>query len=100
MPREEADQIEKPCIELAIAAGWEHRKLDIGPGGKGWLDGLFLGPKGRYFIAEFKTGDGRVSPKQDKKIKRLQALGHPVWVVRSVDFFKTILIFDGGSRPR
>lgn len=91
MPREEATEIEQPCIKIAEAAGWLHRKLDVGPGGKGWLDELFIGPNRKCFFAEFKTVNGSLSEKQKKLIKRLKEYGHRVYVVTSEDEFTEIL---------
>jgi hypothetical protein len=96
MPREEATTIEQPCVDMAIDAGWLHRKLDVGPGGKGWLDQIFIGPNGRLFFAEFKTTTGGLSPKQEKTVKNLLDYGHKVYIVRSVESFKALLEINKG----
>lgn len=91
MAREEATEIEQPCVDIAIAAGWMHRKLDVGPGGKGWLDQIFIGPKGKHFFVEFKTLLGGLSPKQLQTMQDLQALGHDCFVVYKKEQFKFLL---------
>ncbi len=93
----ESKDVEQPCVDMANKAGWHNRKLDIGPGGKGWLDQLFLGPNGGHFIVEFKSpkgkkSEGRVSDKQHKRIGDLRRLGHDVYICDSVDRFESILM--------
>jgi hypothetical protein len=89
----ESKEVEKPCVEMAEALGWMCKKLDIGPGGKGWLDQLFLGPNNSHFIVEFKEpfGNGLLSPKQRKRINDLRAMSHDVYIVEDVDRFESIL---------
>lgn len=93
----EAKDVEKPSVDHAEANGWMCRKLDVGPGSKGWLDQLFLGPNGVHFIVEFKSRSGGVlSPKQCEKIKILQRMGHAVYVCDTLEEFK--LIFNVEQR--
>ena len=88
----EAEDVEKPSVDHAEANGWMCRKLDVGPGSKGWLDQLFLGPNNCHFIVEFKDTDcGVVSPKQHKKIKKLRDMGHTVYICDRLSNFIPIL---------
>lgn len=82
--------IEKPCADIAEAAGWMTRKLDVGPGGKGWPDRLFMGPNNEHFIVEFKRPGEPLKIKQMRKIGRLRALKHTVYVCDSVPHFEVI----------
>ena len=97
----EAYDVEKPSVELANNHGWMNRKLDVGPGGKGWLDQLFLGDNNSHFIVEFKdegVGDSGLSPKQIKRINRLRRMGHRVYVCDDYDQFRTILANENLKR--
>ena len=89
----EYKDVEKPCINIAVSAGWLHRKLDSGPGGKGWPDGLFMGKNNEHFFVEFKDFDTPVSPKQQRKIESLRELGHAVYIIDNEADFSVALTF-------
>lgn len=83
--------LEAECNKLADAAGYLHRKLDVGPKGKGWIDQAYWGPRGEHFLVEFKTGNHYLSRLQTDKIWRLILMNHDVYVVRSVEEFRGLL---------
>lgn len=89
----EYKDVEKPCIDLAVSAGWMHRKLDSGPGGKSWPDAIFMGMHNEHFFAEFKDIDGTLSFKQQRKIENLRELGHAVYVIDNEADFSVALTF-------
>lgn len=91
--------IEKACVKRANELGYMNRKLDIGPGGKGWLDQLFFGPNGSAFIVEFKMPGEKVSPKQHIRITRLQRMHHRVYVCESYPGFEQILEYEARLTP-
>jgi len=87
---EETD-LEKDCVKLANAAGFMNRKLDVGPGAKGWLDQVFFGYERVTFFVEFKTPDGVASLKQRRTMRELAIRGHNVRVVDNEEYFIKIL---------
>lgn len=93
----EAKDVEQPSVALAEASGWMCRKLDVGPGSKGWLDQLMLGPNGAHFIVEFKDFDGPITPKQRDRIKTLRARGHTVHICDRYSEFNFILNMENAK---
>lgn len=87
----EETRIESECVAYAESLGWMSRKLDVGSGGKGWVDQIFLGPNGQYFFAEFKVSGEKPRGKQEKTIRRLRQLSHNVAVFTSVSQFKDFI---------
>lgn len=83
--------IEAACCRYARQRGVLPVKLHFGA--IGMPDRMFLLPGGRALLVEFKTPVGRLSPRQKLVHEELNALGHPVTVVRSVAVFK--LWLDG-----
>jgi hypothetical protein len=55
------------------------------PGRRGVPDRLCLLPNGLYFFVEVKREDGRLSKLQEITFKKFLSLGHPVYVVRSIE---------------
>lgn len=49
----------------------------------GWPDRLCIMPDGVTLYVELKKCDGKLSPLQRERIKRLASLGHRVFVIRS-----------------
>lgn len=82
--------IEAECMRLVRKAGGEHRKLDVGAGAKGWLDQAVWLP-GWHFIVEFKRPGGKLSALQTRRIARLRALEHEVYVIDNVPDFESLL---------
>lgn len=54
-------------------------------------DRVFLLPRRRVWLVEFKSPEGRVSPRQVERHRELAAAGHPVTVVRSTIEFRALL---------
>lgn len=95
MYREEAEEIEKPCVEYMLSLGWLYKKMDTGHAAKDWIDALFVGPNAMTIFVEFKKpknkngkGGGKLSPKQTKRLALLAAMGHVTLVIDNVDEFK------------
>ena len=55
----------------------------VSPGYVGVPDRIVLLPNGKTFFAECKDTDGRLSPIQAKRIRKLESLGAKVFVVNS-----------------
>ena len=53
----------------------------VSPGMAGVPDRLVLMPGGRICFVELKAPGRKLSPKQVKMAKRLERLGHKVWVI-------------------
>ena len=83
--------LEAKCMRLVRASGGQHRKLDVGPGAKGWFDQAVWLPNGRHFLVEFKVGRNRPKGLQKSRIETFNALGFAVYVVCSYEYFERIL---------
>lgn len=97
------NELERDCVDLADMYGYEHRKLDVGPGGKSWIDHAFWGPNGDHFLVEFKIGTNKLGRSGQKgqavRFYRLRELGHAIYEVRALQHFKEILHERTGIRP-
>lgn len=56
----------------------------VSPGISGVPDRLVLIPSGRITFVELKAPGKKLSPKQVKIAKRLESLGHKVWMIDSI----------------
>ena len=81
--------IEKGCRLYALKRGCPSFKLQGGTAGD--PDRLFLLPRNRCLLVEFKTLDGRLSPRQVVRHDQLERAGHRVVVVRSTQQFRAAL---------
>jgi len=82
-------ETERECNRIAEKAGWLHIKLD--KAARGWPDQIYFGPACQKLIVEFKRSGQNPRPQQAANHRRLDYLGHPVTVVRSVDHFRKLL---------
>lgn len=81
--------IEEKCCEHAEKLGFEHIKLDKAK--RGWPDRQFFGPYGFSVLVEFKRPGKKARPQQKGVHRRLDALGHPVILIDTLDQFKALL---------
>ena len=90
------DAIERACVALAEnALGGLTRKLDKGPNAKGWLDRAMWLPGGLHIIVEFKRPGEYLTDFQEARMDKLESLGHTVYVIRSIEEFRTVLKLHG-----
>ena len=87
----EKTDVERPCVELAQAAGFLHYKFDRSGGVKGWPDAGFWGPDGDHFLVEFKKPGGRLSKIQEVYRKRFTTAGFAYYVVDNVEAFRSLM---------
>lgn len=91
----EAD-IEKECTSIVVDEfGGLHRKLDVGPGGKGWLDHAYWLPRRVHFIIEYKIPGGKPSELQRRKLEWLRRNGHEAHLIDGVGPFRALLLRHG-----
>lgn len=57
----------------------------VSPGESGVPDRILILPKGRVMFLEFKKPGGRLSPRQQLWMRRLEVLGHEARVIGSMD---------------
>lgn len=81
--------IEKACIAMAKAAGYETRKVKF-IAQNGAPDRIFFKP-GRFIWVEMKQKSGVVSPLQEHQMNLLSAAGQEVHVVSTVDQFRDLI---------
>lgn len=81
--------IEAGCCAYAVKRGLVSRKLQGGPVGD--PDRVFFLPDASAWFVEFKTADGRLSPRQRIVHMQLQGRGQRVTVIRSLAQFKKAL---------
>lgn len=81
--------IEAACCKHAAKRGCIPIKQSGGV--VGTPDRVFLLPHGRCMVVEFKTPDGRVSPRQRLVFSQYDAIGHYVQIIRSTKTFKLLL---------
>ena len=81
--------IEAACCRYARARKCKPVKLQAGE--TGMPDRLFLLPKGRLLLVEFKAPGEHLSPRQRLVSATLGDIGHPVFVIRSTGLFKELL---------
>lgn len=81
--------IEAACVKHAVTRGVNAIKLQSGV--VGMPDRLFLLPRRRCWLVEFKAPTGRLSPRQKLVHETLAEAGHPVDVVQSLVQFKALL---------
>ena len=81
--------IEAACCRYARRHGCKPVKLQAGE--TGMPDRLFLLPRGRLLLVEFKAPGEYLSPRQRLVCGALGDIGHPVFVIRSTDHFKGLL---------
>lgn len=74
----ESDIEQRLCLRLR-RAGFLTPKLENLPG---WPDRLIVGRFGRSIYIEFKTNEGKLSPKQKEVHQQLRDRGHKVIVAR------------------
>ena len=77
------------CVKYAISGGCLPLKLQ--GGAVGTPDRVFLLPRGKVMVVEFKTPDGRVSPRQKLVFAAFDRAGHYVQIIRSMKTFKLLL---------
>ena len=63
----------------------------VSPGYVGVPDRIVLLPNGKMFFVECKDKDGRLSPVQAARIKKLESLGSRVFVINSKEQIEKIL---------
>lgn len=81
--------LETACCAIASRAGAYPIKLAASIAGL--PDRLFVLPHGGVWFVEFKTKQGRLSPRQHYVAWRLEQLGHAVTVINSREVFKSML---------
>jgi len=81
--------IEAGCCRYAVSKGCVPLKQSGGE--VGTPDRVFLLPRGKVMVVEFKAPDGRVSPRQRLVFAKYDGLGHYVQIIRSVKTFKLLL---------
>lgn len=75
--------IERKIVKYLEGQGCVTRKLN-GRGFRSWPDRLVLTPAGGHFMLEVKNETGEVTPGQAALHRKLRALGHEVFVVRTL----------------
>ena len=63
----------------------------VSPGTSGVPDRVVLLPGGKISFVELKAPGKKLSPKQVKMAKRLEELGHIVWVIDSMEGIRNFL---------
>lgn len=84
----EAD-VEAKCIDLALRAGYETRKLQW-VGRRSAPDRVFFG-LGRFVLVEFKVRGVRLKGLQRREFRRLRRAHKDVWAVWEVETFRAIM---------
>ena len=80
--------LEAKCMRLVRDSGGQHRKLDVGPGGKGWVDQAVWLPCGVHFLVEFKVGRNNPSKLQAQRIEKFDRMCFDVHVIRTYQDFE------------
>lgn len=65
---------------------------------KGVPDRLLISPVGNMVFIEFKDPKGKTSKIQDYYIKKLNTLGVPTYICRSLEDFKKIYTYYSGGK--
>jgi hypothetical protein len=81
--------IEAACCAYAVKRGCIPLKQSGGE--VGTPDRVFLLPRGKVLVVEFKAPDGRLSPRQKLVFEKYAERGHPVLIIRQVKTFKLVL---------
>jgi len=82
--------LEKKLIEQVRKKGGKAWKW-VSPGITGVPDRIVTMPTGRVTFVELKSPGGRQSPRQKVVASELGKLGHPVWVVDSMESLNEFL---------
>ena len=77
-------EIERILVEEVRKLGGRAYKW-VSPGNAGVPDRIVVFPGGRLVFVELKMDRGQLTKLQRMQIKRLRALGQPVYVVRGID---------------
>jgi len=81
--------LEAACCKHAVKRGCIPLKQAGGEAGT--PDRVFLLPKGKVLVVEFKAPNGRLSPRQKLVFEKYGEAGHPVFVIRDTAVFKMML---------
>lgn len=80
--------LEQSCVKLAKEAKCLLLKIQ---GTRGYPDRLLIPNKGPLVLVELKDPLGKLSPMQEVIFATLEAMGHRVFVIRSVEEFRALL---------
>ena len=84
-------KLEKACTSLVTKLGGVYRKLDVGPGAKGWCDLAIWLPGGKHLLVELKVGANVMSRFQEHRAEEFSRVGFTVWEIRSLEQFVKLL---------
>ena len=88
--------IEKKLVQGVKRLGGMAYKW-VSPGNNGVPDRIVVLPGGRVIFVELKTEKGRVSPIQERQIKRLRKLGCDVRVIKGMAEVEQFLEEEAGT---